>query len=287
MASGEHRRSRRRDRHELVRRGAGTECRGFKLDILAEDADGNPVVVENQLAPSDHDHLGKVITYLTAFDAKVAVWIVSDPRPEHVKAITWLNESSAASFYFMKVEAVRIGESPPAPLLTLIVGPSEEGRGVGRKKEEMAERHVFREAFWTALLDRSRSRTKLFANISPGTSNWLSTGAGKTGLSYQYCANQHETFVYLAIERTGQAEEEENRAIFEQLSAQRSAIEEQFGGTLTWDQVEGRRIRRVMKHFGDGGNKDDEQWPAIQDTMIDAMVRLEEVLRPHVEKLEI
>jgi hypothetical protein len=42
--------------------------------------EGNLVVVENQMEKSDHDHLGKVITYLTAIDAKAAIWIVADPR---------------------------------------------------------------------------------------------------------------------------------------------------------------------------------------------------------------
>ncbi len=50
----------------------------FHVDILAEDESGNPVIIENQLEKSDHDHLGKLITYLTALDAKTAIWIVSD-----------------------------------------------------------------------------------------------------------------------------------------------------------------------------------------------------------------
>jgi len=70
---------------------------------------GALVVIENQLERSDHDHLGKLLTYLA--------------RPEHVRAITWLNESSSAEFFLVKVEAVRIEASPAAPLFTLIVGP--------------------------------------------------------------------------------------------------------------------------------------------------------------------
>jgi len=73
----------------------------FKVDILAEDENGDPVIVENQLEKSDHDHLGKIITYLTAFEAKVAIWIVSEPRPEHINAITWLNETTPAAFYLV------------------------------------------------------------------------------------------------------------------------------------------------------------------------------------------
>ena len=59
----------------------------FNVDIIAEDDSGDPVVIENQLEKSDHNHLGKIITYLVAIGAKTAIWIVADPRPEHVSSI--------------------------------------------------------------------------------------------------------------------------------------------------------------------------------------------------------
>ena len=110
----------------------------FKVDIVAEDDSGNPVIIENQLEKSDHEHLGKLITYLVAMEAKTAIWIVSDPKPEHLASISWLNESSSANFFLLKLEAIKIGDSPPAPLLTLIIGPSEEGIEVGKAKKEIA-----------------------------------------------------------------------------------------------------------------------------------------------------
>ena len=89
----------------------------LKVDLVAEDELGNFIVIENQLAQSDHKHLGQVITYLTVQEAKAAIWIVKEARPEHIKAISWLNESSSGSFYLIK-----IGDSEP--LLTVIVDPS-------------------------------------------------------------------------------------------------------------------------------------------------------------------
>src|SRR4030042_4547438 len=58
----------------------------FSADILAEDTDGNYVIIENQLEKTNHDHLGKLITYLSNLEAKKAIWITSSPRPEHEKA---------------------------------------------------------------------------------------------------------------------------------------------------------------------------------------------------------
>src|SRR5215216_221238 len=145
----------------------------FSVDLVARDNSGDPVVIENQLEKSNHDHLGKLLTYLVAFEAKTGIWIVSEPRPEHVSAITWLNESSSASFYLLKVEAIKIGDSPPAPLLTLVVGPSEEGREIGTTKKGLAEQDDTLLQFWTQLQERASSRTTLLTAIAPSRSNWL------------------------------------------------------------------------------------------------------------------
>ena len=189
----------------------------FAADLLVSSGDDDTVladvVIENQYGETDHDHLGKVITYLTAIDAKTAIWIVADPRPEHVRAITWLNESSNAAFYLLKVEAVKIEGSKPAPLLTRIVGPSEESRGAGATKKELAERHILREQFWTELLNRAKEKTKLHAAISPSPRSYITAGAGKSGLSFNYVIRKHgPSNVELYIDR-GKNSESENKAI--------------------------------------------------------------------------
>jgi hypothetical protein len=259
----------------------------FNVDLVAEDAAGNPVIIENQLERSNHDHLGKLLTYLVAIGAKAAIWIVADPRPEHVNAITWLNESSAAAFYLLKIEGIKIGESPPAPLLTLIVGPSEESRELGETKKELAERYTIRERFWAQLLEKARQKTKLHATISPGQYGWIGTGAGRRGLGFNYVVRQHDANVELYIDR-GEDSEEDNKKIFDVLAAAKANIESVFGGSLEWQRLEGKRACRIKKQIELGGYRDDPStWPATHEAMIDAMIRLEKAFKPNISKLEV
>jgi hypothetical protein len=258
----------------------------FSVDLVAEDESGTPVIIENQFGKSDHDHLGKLITYLTAIDAKAAIWIVPHPRPEHVAAIAWLNESATAAFYLVKVEAIRIGDSPAAPLLTLIVGPSEEAREAGKTKKDLAERDVIRRRFWTQLLDTASSKTRLHSNISPTHHGWLPTTAGKAGLGYWYVIRRNDADVELYIDR-GKDSEAENKAIFDTLAESKEQIEAEFGQQLEWLRLEGKRACRIKRDIDLGGYRDEDKWPQIQDAMIDAMIRLEKALKPHIARLDV
>ncbi len=258
----------------------------FSADIVAEDErSGMPVVIESQFDPSNHDHLGKLLTYLASFDAKAAIWIVPEARPEHVKAIVWLNESRLARFYLVQVDALRINDSESAPLFTLIVGPSDESRQIGEAKEELSERFDIREKFWAALLERAKGKTKLHAQISPSQHGWIGASAGWSGLNLNYVTMKNSGRVELYIDR-GKDSEAENKALFGALEQNKPAIETAMGSPLKWERLEARRACRISLEIPGGGYRDPEdRWPAIQDAEIDAMIRLEKALRPYLNKL--
>ncbi len=259
----------------------------FSVDIVAEDeSTGDTVVIENQLEKSNHDHLGKLITYLSNLDAKIAIWIVSEPKPEHITAITWLNESRLAKFYLLKVEAITIGASEPAFLFTLIVGPSEQSKIIGDTKEENAERYDLRKKFWSKLLGQAKVKTSLHANITPNKYSWLGTGAGISGVGYNYSVKQHESQVELYIDKDKE-DGEENKAIFDQLLKNKAEIERSFGSELVWERLESKRASRIKKVIVSGGFKTGEsEWPKIHGELIDSMIRLEKAMKPFLAKLK-
>jgi hypothetical protein len=257
----------------------------FSLDLLAEDSDGRTIVIENQLARSDHDHLGKLVTYLAAFEAPIAVWIVGEPRPEHTKAVAWLNDSSEAEFHLLRAEAIRVDESKHALLLTPIVGPSREAKAVAKEKREKSERHELRRAFWTDLLNSAREqRFNLHNNISPGDSNYVGTSAGQSGLFYNYVIRKGDWRVELYIDV---GDPDKNAAIFKRLAQRRSEIDSACEATLQWEPLEGKQACRVTTPWNQSGGYHTaaEAWPDLHAEMVEAMGRLHAALDSHVQSL--
>lgn len=259
----------------------------FSLDVLAETDGGIQVIIENQLDVTNHDHLGKVLTYLANLEAKIAIWIAGDVREEHAEAIRWLNEFTPAdmAFYLVRLSAFQIDGSSPAPYFEIAAGPTEIGRVVGQEKKELAQRHVLRRRFWEQLLEMARARGVMWhSQRSPGKEMWLSAGAGvRAGVSLNYLIwMEKESGVELYIDTGDQVE---NKKIFDGLNAKRESVERVFGGRLMWDRLDDKRASRVRYVMSDGGLTEGEDgWGVIQGAMIDAMDRLAKAVRPFLVK---
>ena len=126
----------------------------YRCDIICKDElTGKMVLIENQLEPTNHDHLGKIITYASGLDAAVVVWIVSSARDEHASAIEWLNKHTddEISFFLLEVHAYRIGDSDPAPQFKIIEQPNDFVKTVKAvaKNTDLNESQKSRLEFWT------------------------------------------------------------------------------------------------------------------------------------------
>ncbi len=257
----------------------------FTVDLFCEDKDGNTVIVENQLERTDHDHLGKLLTYMVNLEAKTAIWIATEVRQEHQRVIDWLNEATAAdmSFYFVKVEAIRIGESPFAPLFTPLSQPDEQTREIGEQKKELAERHILRQEFWTQLLRQSEGRTRLTENRSPTRDHWLGVAAGKSGINYNYLILKDGAGIDLYIDV---GDQDRNKAIFDALLEEKDAIEQEFDDTLDWRRLDDKRSSRVVKVYrGLGSLHEQDKWETLQEMMIDAMIRFDKAFRERIHSV--
>jgi len=257
----------------------------FNVDILCEDSFGRQVIIENQLEKTDHDHLGKLLTYLSNLDAKIGIWISSQPRPEHVAAIEYLNKivPEDTKFYLLRLQAFKIGDSESAPLFTIEAGPSEQLSAVGDIKKETAHRDKSQYIFFEQLLNKCNLQCNLFSSVSPqGYQNWISAGAGRAGLLWHFVIMKKTSKVELFLNASNG---ETNRRRFEFLSDRKKEIEDEFGEPLVWNFREGRKQHYIQSYTEIGGFAEENKWTEIQDDLIRRLIRLEKALRKHLNEL--
>ena len=158
--------------------------------------------------------------------------------------------------------------------------------GVKRQAERQnrTERHDLRFKFWEALLEFARTKTSIHANRSPSQDGWISGGIDRAGFNLTYSIRQYDSQVELWI-ALGTGQSERNTAAFQALLAQKCDIENDFGGELEWQELpdrEGCRIRKIVE----GGYRSPlEEWPAIHEQMVNAMINLDRAMRRRVAEL--
>ena len=149
----------------------------FNLDIFARDLHSDDVVViENQLERTDHAHLGQVMTYFSALEARKIIWIASEIRDEHRAVISWLNAHTPTEYAFFAIEisAMRIANSPIAPVFTVVEKPNNWVRAVQQQNRQNTQETKERnQCFWDAAI-ASDSEIEGIRTCGPSHSNrWV------------------------------------------------------------------------------------------------------------------
>lgn len=108
----------------------------FNVDIYAsETGTDRKIIIENQLGDTDHDHLGKLITYASGKSADVIIWVVKHAREEHKAAVEWLNAHTddKIAFFLSEIKLYRIGNSEPAVKFEIIERPNDWEKEIKRR----------------------------------------------------------------------------------------------------------------------------------------------------------
>ncbi len=159
----------------------------FNVDIYAQEAGtGRKVIIENQLEETNHDHLGKVITYAAGKDAEVVIWVVARARDEHRQAIEWLNQhtDSEFGFFLVEIELWQIGGSKPAPRFNVVEQPNEWTKAI-KFSEELTELGRVKLSYWTKYREIAEGATEFasaFKLYKPTTDSWSILGCGAASL---------------------------------------------------------------------------------------------------------
>ena len=222
----------------------------FSLDLFGRDVNSDRlVIVENQLARSDHSHLGQLLTYAGGLDPAYIIWIASEIRDEHKAALDWLNSvSNSETFFFgIEVKAIRIGDSEPAPMLDVVVQPNSWTKQVHetRSVAVQSDREKTYQRFWQACIDEmSDEFTGLRNKVAPGR-QWLSTSTGITAVSLNLVFTSQGVNAEFYF---GSSDEELNTQRFDAVFRDQAGIEAIANRQLVWEPLESKKATRISAY---------------------------------------
>ena len=248
----------------------------YRCDILCKDEiTGKMVLIENQLEPTNHDHLGKIITYASGLDAAVVVWIVASARDEHASAIEWLNKHTddEISFFLMEVHAYKIDDSDPAPQFKIIEQPNDFVKIVKAvsKNSDMNESQKNRLEFWTQFNEFVDSQGKPFNKRKATTDHWynVAIGSSDASISIDLVNKEHKIRVSLWIN--------DNKDIFDALFQRKDEIETALGFGLEWNRLDNKKASYICTYIKGLDFKKQDNYPMLMEQIVDLVLKMRNV----------
>ncbi len=177
----------------------------FSVDILAEEeSTGRKIIIENQLEETDHDHLGKIITYASGYNAGILIWIVKGVRDEHKQAIDWLNEHTdeGVNCFAIKMELWQIGDSQIAPKFHIVSQPNDWAKAIKAVGSgELSESSLKKLEFLKTFIDYCKEKdSKLrLSKPQPKTPGYYYINLGISGVSLALKINQRNQILKLDV----------------------------------------------------------------------------------------
>ena len=258
----------------------------FSADILAVDEGGIAVLIENQLQPTDHRHLGQVLTYLAGIDSSeaIVVWISTRLREEHRAAIDWMNRSAidGYDFFGVEIEVIRIGDSDPAPRFNLVAMPNDWARQPRRAASESGTLYL---EYWVALRDAWHAAGEKARFPKPRPRQLLPVPIGRSGFRLAAVANKTERA--LRVERYVRQKNMPAKQAFDALLDQGAAIEDDYGGPLDWQRLPDRVASRIAVHLPHADIAEREDWSRQHAWIVEQLTRLRRVFTHRVKALQL
>ena len=230
----------------------------YSVDIYGkEEGTDRKVVIENQLEDSNHDHLGKIITYASGKDAKTVIWIVKRARDEHRQAIEWLNTHTdeEVGFFLLEIEVWKIGDSLAAPKFNVASKPNDWGK-TQKASNNLGKAQKLQGEFWQAFSEYGASDenySKEFNKRKALPQHWydLPMGSSEYHISLTCATQRNEIGIEVYIDN--------NKDIYDIFYENKEILEERTDLKYKWQRLEGKKASRI-KSIKKCNIENQEEW---------------------------
>ncbi len=255
----------------------------FSADIHAEEENtGRKIVIENQLETTNHDHLGKIITYASGIDAEIIIWIVKEVRDEHKRAVDWLNEHTDdnINIFVIKMELWQIADSPYAPNFKIVSQPNEWAKAI--KKASMASKlsdtKLMQLEFWTQFNEYAADKKSTLRLRKAKPQHWydISIGSSKAWLVLIIDTRSDKLRCELYIG--------DSKETYQGLFLQKDDISSKLEYELEWMELPGKKASRILTVF-DTEVSDNNNWEDGFAWLIRTAEDFQSVFAPRLKKL--
>jgi hypothetical protein len=280
---------------DLEREAVEKNVGPFRADILCKDtAENSWVLIENQIAKTDHTHLGQLMTYAAGLnDAEglkvtTIVWISSNFRDEHRAALDWLNEMTVDSvrFFGLEVELWKIGDSLAAPRFNIICQPNDWKSTVRDAAEAVSSdddrpSHILRMKYWTAFRSYLQENKSKLRPQKPSKDHWYSFGIGTSQAHTNALLIARDNII--AVELTLKMNSKE---VFADLYSRKAEIESEIGAELDWRELPDKKTSRILLLKNANGT-DEKDWPKQFEWLQETLEKFDDIFRPYFQQRKI
>jgi len=217
----------------------------FNVDIYAsETGTDRKIIIENQLEDTNHDHLGKLITYASGKGADVVIWIVKHAREEHKAAIEWLNNHTddKIGFFLCEIKLFQIGDSQIAPSFSVVEKPNDWSKEI-KKTTTTNPTQQQRMEYWQAFNDyafKDKNFAKAFNMRKPTTDHWMDFSIGSSACHIGVTQIQKRSAIGVELYIN------DDKELFRSLFAYKTEIESDMGMALDWRELPERKASRIL-----------------------------------------
>ena len=252
----------------------------FNVDIYAsETGTDRKIIIENQLEDTDHDHLGKLITYASGKGADVVIWVVKHAREEHKAAVEWLNNHTddKIGFFLCEIKLFQIGDSQIAPSFTVVERPNDWTKEI-RKTASANSTQQQRLEYWQAFNDYAFSDanfSRIFNKRKPTTDHWMdfSIGSSACHIAVSQIQKRKAVDVELYIN--------DDKELFKSLFAHKDEIEKNMEMELEWKELPERKASRIL--IEKTVDLDDRAtWPEQFDYIMDTCIKMKKAFKRYL-----
>jgi len=264
---------------DLVLEEKESSVGAFSADIyVKEEGTNRRIIIENQLEATDHDHLGKLITYASGKSADVVIWVVKKARDEHRQAIEWLNQrtDNSLGFFLLEIELWKIDNSRTAVKFNVVEQPNEWAKSAKGSGSQSAIQ-LFQLDFWSSFREAAKQDEEfmqVFTLRKEHAHAWYSLSIGNSTCDITLRVNTIKNLVTAAFYIRGDKE------LFAELKKESATIEQEMGGKMTWNEAN-KDCTIYNTYKGDVRNK--AIWPELFSWLRTKSLQIRKVFKPRVD----